>query len=148
MSDFGWVKVHRELLDKAIWKLSTPEQKVVLITILMLANHSSNQWEFEGKKFVCKAGQFVTSLNSLAEYCGKGVSVQNVRSALDRFERYEFITNKSTNTGRLITVVNWDKYQDKSRGSKQYGAGYHNGSKDKEIEMLREKIKELEGEQN
>lgn len=111
MSEQGWIKLHRKLMEKAIWKLSTPEQKVVLVTTLLLANHSANQWEFEGKQFECQPGQFVTSLNSLAEACGKGVSVQNVRSALNRFEKYGFLTNKSTSTGRLITIVNWEKYQ-------------------------------------
>lgn len=111
MSEQGWIKLHRKLREKAIWKLSTPEQKVVLVTTLLLANHSANQWEFEGKQFECQPGQFVTSLNSLAEACGKGVSVQNVRSALNRFEKYGFLTNKSTSTGRLITIVNWEKYQ-------------------------------------
>lgn len=107
----GWIKLHRCLLDKPIWKQSTAEQKTVLITILMLANHKSNEWEFEGKKFKCEAGQFVTSLASLAEKSGKGISIQNVRSALSRFEKLGFLTNKSTKTGRLITVENWGLYQ-------------------------------------
>ena len=108
----GWIKLHRELMEKAIWMQSTPEQKVVLITVLMLANHKSNEWEFAGEKFRCMPGQFVTSLNSLTDACGKGVSIQNVRTALNRFEKLGFLTNQSTKTGRLITVVNWGIYQD------------------------------------
>jgi hypothetical protein len=34
-----------------------------------------------------------------------------VRTALDRFEKLGFLTNTSTKTGRLITVLNWEKYQ-------------------------------------
>ncbi len=56
----------------------------------------------------------VTSLASLAEKCGKGITVQNVRTALEKFEKYGFLTNQSTKTGRLITVVNWAFYQDSS----------------------------------
>ncbi|MCA5964224.1 hypothetical protein LC724_33295 [Blautia sp. RD014234] len=37
--DKGWIKIHRELLDKPIWQLSTPEQKSILITLLLMANH-------------------------------------------------------------------------------------------------------------
>lgn len=36
----GWIKLHRELLDKPIWTESTPEQKTILITLLMMANHT------------------------------------------------------------------------------------------------------------
>ena len=43
--------------------------------------------------------------------CGEGVTIQNVRTALDRFEKLGFLTNISTKTGRLITIVNWEKYQ-------------------------------------
>lgn len=105
----GWIKLHRNLMDKAIWKCSTPEQKVVLITILLLANHSENQWIWKGKKFICKRGQFITSSEQLSKKAQ--VSRQNVRTALKKFEMLEFLTCESTNTGILITIINWDNYQ-------------------------------------
>jgi hypothetical protein len=45
----GWIKLHRELLEKPIWTAATPEQKVLLITLLMMANHGEKQWEWKGK---------------------------------------------------------------------------------------------------
>ena len=111
MVNGGWVKLYRELKSKSIWQLSSPEQKVVLITILLLANHEENKWEWKGEQFTCRPGQLITSLNSLVRECGDGVSIQNVRTALDRFEKLGFLTNVSTKTGRLITIVNWEKYQ-------------------------------------
>jgi len=105
----GWVKLHRELMTKAIWQCSKPEQKVVLITILMLANHKDNQWLWQGEKFICHPGQFVTSISSLAELAG--VSIRSVRTAINNFQKLEFLTNKTTKKGRIITVCNWDKYQ-------------------------------------
>jgi hypothetical protein len=107
----GWVKLHRELLKKSIWLMSTPQQKTILITLLLMANHDENKWEWKGEPYSCKPGQFVTSLENIANECGKGISVQNVRTALKRFEKYEFLTDKSTKTGRLITIVNWSNYQ-------------------------------------
>lgn len=107
----GWIKLHRQLLEKPIWKQSTPEQKVILITLLCMANHEPNEWEWECKKFVVRKGQFVTSLESIANESGKGITRQNVRTALKRFEKLEFLTNESTKTGRLITIVNWEIYQ-------------------------------------
>lgn len=107
----GWVKLYRELLEKPIWQLSTPSQKTVLITLLMLANHSGKNWEWNGQPYHLEPGQLITSLSSLANKCGKGVSIQSVRSALLKFSKYGFLTNRSTKVSRLITIVNWGKYQ-------------------------------------
>lgn len=113
----GWIKLYRELLGKTIWKNSTGKQNAILATILLLANHEQNEWEWKGKKYYVKPGQFITSLSSIAKYSGKDVSIQNVRTALKRFEKLGFLTNESTNKSRLITIVNWEKYQDISINS-------------------------------
>lgn len=106
----GWVKLHRRLLDKPIWCCSTPEQKAILVTLLLMANHEEREWIWQGEKFLCKPGQFITSLNSIA--MRSGTSVQNVKTALKKFEEiYNFLTSKSTNKNRLITIENWDLYQ-------------------------------------
>lgn len=107
----GWFKFHRVLFEKPIWITSTPEQKTILITLMGMANHKEAEWEFKGEKFSVDKGQFITSLESIVANCGKGVSLQNVRTALKRFEKYGFLTNESTNKNRLITIVNWGIYQ-------------------------------------
>jgi hypothetical protein len=73
-------------------------------------NHDAKEWEWKGEKFKILPGQTITSLENLATKAG--VSIQNVRSALKRFEKLEFLTNESTKTGRLITVLNWELYQE------------------------------------
>lgn len=107
----GWIKLHRELMDKPIWLQSTPEQKVILITLLTMANHEERQWEWKGQKFIAKPGQFITSIKSIVDKCGDGISTQNVRSAIKRFEKFNFLTNQSTKQNRLITIENWGFYQ-------------------------------------
>lgn len=111
MASEGWIKLHRCLFKKAIWLQSTPEQKVVLITLLGMANHCGKEWEWQGKQFKAEPGQFVASANSIISNAGIGITRQNVRSALKKFEKYEFLTIKSTKTGMLITIVNWETYQ-------------------------------------
>lgn len=114
----GWIKLHRCLLSKAIWKCSTPEQCKLLIIILLLANHEPSQWIFEGKKYECKSGEFITSLSSLAKT--SGLSIQQVRTALEKFEKLDFLTSKSTKQNRLISIVNWGFYQEvDEQGNKQ-----------------------------
>ena len=112
MSD-GWIKLYRELLDKPIWKLSTPEQKSILITLLLLASHEDNEWEWKGEKFTVNPGQFVTSLDSIKKAVGNGISIRNIRTALVRFGKLGFLTNKSTKMGRLVSIINWGSYQPK-----------------------------------
>ena len=111
----GWIALHRELMDKPIWLTSTPEQKVILITLLLMANHKENEWEWNGEKYKVKPGQFITSLPSIQKKCGKNISIQNIRTAIARFEKYEFLTSESTNKNRLITIGNWDFYQNEKK---------------------------------
>ncbi|MEG0857802.1 MAG: hypothetical protein RSG52_15155 [Terrisporobacter sp.] len=92
-----------------------------MMTILLMANHKQATVTLEptGKKINILPGQFITSRKKLAEKCGKGISEQMVRSALDFFENAEFLTkqstDKSTNGYTLITVANWELYQDKEK---------------------------------
>jgi len=109
--DSGYIFLHRKLLKSPEWKLSTPEQRSVLIAILLMANYEANKWEWQGNEFDIKPGQFVTSLESLCKAAGKGVSQQNVRTTLKRFEKLGFLTNHSTKQGRLISIIKWDEYQ-------------------------------------
>ena len=48
--DNGWIKLYRVLLDKYIWLRSTPEQKVILITLLLMANHEPHKWVWNKKR--------------------------------------------------------------------------------------------------
>lgn len=87
-------------------------QRDVMITVLLMANHESNEWEFKGELYKVRPGQFVTSLENLKENCATDVSIQKIRTALKKLEMHGFLTNESTNKNRLITVVNWAFYQD------------------------------------
>ncbi len=107
----GWIKLHRELLDKPIWLLSSAQQKVVLITLMAMANHADKKWEWRGKPYICKPGQMITSLESIQKRCGKGLSRQNIRTALKRFETYGFLTRQLSSQNQLITICDWDTYQ-------------------------------------
>ena len=125
----GWVKIHRALLNKAIWKTSTAEQKTILITILLCANYEQSEWEWRGEKYICEPGEMITSLESLAEKCGGTITVSKVRTALSKFEKYGFLTNESTKHGRRIKLVNWAKYQaDTNSDDKPIRKQFANGS--------------------
>lgn len=111
MSSQGWIKLHRKLKESPLYKDCNSKQRDILINLLLMVNHKSNKWIFKGEEHEVKGGQVVTSLESIANMCAKDVSVQNVRTALLKFEKHGFLTNKSTNKNRLITIVNWELYQ-------------------------------------
>lgn len=106
----GWIKLYRAILDDPVWTTATSDQKAVLVTVLLLASHEPRQWAWEGRKFEIESGQFVTSLANIAEKAR--VSIKSVRSAIGRFEKLGFLENKSAKTGRLISIRNWNSYQD------------------------------------
>lgn len=107
----GWIKLHRKILISNMYRSLNSKQRDVIITCLLLANHEGKEWEWQGKVYKCAPGQFITSLQALCNYCASDVKVQSVRTCLLKLEKWHFLTNKSTKTGRLITICNWDSYQ-------------------------------------
>ena len=96
-----------------MYKSLTAAQRDVMINCMLLANHEGKSWEWKGELFKCEPGQFVTSLEKLKKVCADDVTYQNARTAIKKLEKWCFLTNESTKTGRLITIVNWGKYQDR-----------------------------------
>lgn len=111
MGNQGWIKLHRKILRSDMYKSLNSKQRDVMITVLLMANHEENEWEHGGELYRVKPGQFVTSLNSIKNNCANDVSIQNIRTALDKMKTWGFLTWKSTNKNRLITIENWAIYQ-------------------------------------
>ena len=111
MKTDGFFIIFRELFNDPLWLNGSPTMKLLIIYLMGKANHEPNQWIWGGNKFEIKRGQMVTSLDNLKKGIGKGVTIQNIRTALNNLEKYGFLTNQSTKTGRLITIVNYDELQ-------------------------------------
>lgn len=94
-----------------MYKSMNSKQRDILITMLLMANHKENQWEYKGEIYTVKPGQFVTSLEEIRKNCAKDVTVQNIRTALNKLKTWGFLTWESTNKNRLVTIVKWDFYQ-------------------------------------
>ncbi|MHC5101767.1 MAG: hypothetical protein ACYSOG_08035 [Planctomycetota bacterium] len=110
-TSYGWIKLHRNLLRHPLWEVSTPEQKVLLVALLMMANHAEKKWEWNGRPYYCRPGQMITSLKSLSEKCGKGVTRRKVQTALRFFENCGFLVKQASRHNTLITICNWEAYQ-------------------------------------
>jgi len=160
-SNNGWVKLWRKTQDSDMYQNLNSKQRDVMMNILMLANYSKGKVEYQGEIREIKPGQCLTSLHSLKKVTGPDVSVQNIRTALNKLEQWDFLTKESTKSGTIITVVNWEKYQanrekvteqvtkDQQRSNKEVTSN-NKDKKDKEgkedtiyTEKRLEKIKEV-----
>ena len=100
----GYVKFWRSFID---WEWFTEVNTCHLFQYCILrANHSDTEWR--GIKVL--RGSFITSREHLA--IATGLSEQNVRTALKNLKLTNEITYKSTNNYSIITVNNYDMYQD------------------------------------
>ena len=116
----GFVKIYRKLLDSPLWIECTPERKTILITMILLANHSEKNVMLKTGEIVkVERGQFITSYRSLAEKCGKGITKNHVESALRFFKKAQFCRHEPIQNIRqgnrqaptLVTIENWTMYQ-------------------------------------
>ncbi|MCP4761494.1 MAG: hypothetical protein GY870_06910 [archaeon] len=99
----GWIKIHRKFKD---WEwYDDLKTKHLFLHLLLSANHKKGKW----RGIKVEKGQLVTGLYSLKEQTG--LSIQNVRTSLDKLKRTKELTIKSTNKYSIITLINWDKYQ-------------------------------------
>lgn len=100
----GYVKIFRSLV-KWEWH-DSPTTGWLFVMLLVLANHEDGRWH----GMDVRRGQLVTSLKKLSKITG--ISVQSIRTGLNRLHDTGELTSESTNQYRIITICNYDKYQD------------------------------------
>lgn len=108
--DNEFVKLNRKILN---WEwYSDNNTRSVFIHCLLKANWKAGKW----KGVAYERGQFITSLASLSKELG--ISVRQVRVALDHLYLTGELTSKTFSKFRIITVVKYDDYQtrDKQNG--------------------------------
>lgn len=99
----GWIKLHRQIVD---WEWYTDHNTFrVFIHLLLTANHKDKKY----RGIELKAGSIVTSRDILA--IATGLSVRQVRTALDKLKTTNELTIKTSSQGTIIEIVNYSKYQ-------------------------------------
>lgn len=109
----GWIKLHRKTLNSVFYKSLMGKQRDVIITILLMADHEEKEWIYKGKKYKVLPGQVFSSLQGIADKCGKDCTRETVRTTINHAQQYGFLTKETHKTHTLITVVNWGTYQGK-----------------------------------
>lgn len=112
MTQEGFVLLHRKLLE---WEWYDDANTMRLfIHCLLRANHKNNKWQ--GK--IIKKGSFVTSYEKLS--IETGLSIQQIRTSIEKLKSTGELTYQSTSQYSIITVNNWDKFQqDNKQNNKQ-----------------------------
>ena len=103
----GYVKLWRKTTDNPLmWK---PKVMFLWVYLLMNANYKEREEMLGGKRITCEAGQFTTGRKQICEDTGLNRSF--VERALKLFASEHQIEQQTTNTNRLITILNWKEYQ-------------------------------------
>jgi hypothetical protein len=98
----GWVKIHRKIMD---WEWESDSNVFLLfVKLILLANHKDTKW----KGVIVRRGQLVTGFRSLAKRTR--LSMQVLRTSLERLKSTREITLESTHIYTTITICNYDKY--------------------------------------
>ena len=103
----GWIKLHRKLTE---WEWYNDLPCFRLFTHLLLtANYKPSR--FRGHEI--DVGSKVCGLSALAEQTG--LSVMQIRTAIKKLESTGEITIKKTNKFSIISICNWDSYQEDNK---------------------------------
>lgn len=107
----GWIKLHRAIQE---WEWYTDVNTCHLfIHILLKATHQDYEWRgIKVKTGECICGRKELSYNS-------GLTEQQVRTSLDKLKKSKNVTIKTTNKYSIISIVNWEKYQDNNQQDNQ-----------------------------
>jgi hypothetical protein len=105
----GWVKIQRSLLD---WEwYDDINTKILFLHCLLKANHADKKYRGD----VVKRGTFLTGRDLLSKETG--LSVRQVRTALDKLESTNELTIKKSRKGSIVEVVNYNKHQVSTNGA-------------------------------
>ena len=117
----GWICLHRKLTE---WEWYTDANTMRLfVHFLLKANHTDKKW----RGVEIKRGSFITSYEHLSTELN--LSVKQTRTALDKLKRTSEVASKTTSKYSIITVLNYDLYQDngKQEGSQRASEGQAKG---------------------
>lgn len=109
MNEKGFIKIYRNLTNWE-WYLDVNTTKL-FIHCLLMANWEDKEW----KGIVVKRGSFITSLNKLSLGCG--LTNRQTRTSLEKLILTNNVTSKATNKYRVITIPNYETYQQSDKQS-------------------------------
>ena len=112
----GWVKWHRKVLDNPII-MKDKDYFAVWGYLLLKATHKEYDTLFEGKRITLKEGQLIIGRKSIAEKLK--IDESKVQRILKMYENEQQIEQQTTPRNRLISILNWNEYQESEQQTAQ-----------------------------
>lgn len=104
----GWICLYRKILENPII-CKDSDYFAVWCYLLLSATHDNIKAIFKGKKIILMSGQLITGRKSIAEKFN--ISESKVQRILKTLENEQQITQQTSSQNRLITILNWNEYQ-------------------------------------
>jgi len=111
LMDNWWIKIYRCLLEKGYYKDS--EFIHLWVHLLLKANHEDKEFLFNWKIQICKRWQLITWILSIAKETW--INRRKIERWLKLFESVKQIVKQSNNKFSLITVINYDEFQESGK---------------------------------
>ena len=106
----GWVHLHRSFMDHWLYGKKPFCDAMAWVDLILLANHESNKFYVDGDVVNIERGQTFTSYRSLSNRWGWGAP--RIKKFLELLEREKMLEVKTFKNGTLLTLVNYEVYQD------------------------------------
>jgi hypothetical protein len=103
----GWIRLYRKSLSNG-W-LQNHKLWVLWTYCLLKASHKEHKVMIGNQQVTLQPGQFIFGRKKAAKETG--LSEQQIRTSLVSLRTLENLTIKSTNKFSVITVINWELYQ-------------------------------------
>lgn len=116
MNAEGWIKLHRKLLDNPVTMKDT-DHLAVWIYLLLNASHNEHPALFKGEKITLKPGQLITGRKSIA--LALHIDESKVERILKSLKSEQQIEQQTSSKNRLISITNWEFYQQSEQQSEQ-----------------------------
>jgi len=113
----GWIKLHRKMSENIFWTCEKFSRGQAWVDLLMLANHTENFFYVRGHKITVLRGQVGWSQLQLSTRWKW--SRNKVRKFLNDLEKEHQIEQQISKSYSIITIINYDKYQEKGQQLKQ-----------------------------
>lgn len=104
----GWISLHRKMLDNPIVSKDS-DYLAVWIYLLLNATHTEYTSLFKGNTYILQPGQLITGRKSIAKKLN--INETKVQRILKCYENEHQIEQQTSSQNRLITILNWNKYQ-------------------------------------
>lgn len=104
----GWIKIHRKILENPII-CKDSDYLAVWIYLLLNATHKEIPALFKGKKITLQKGQLITGRKSMSNQLK--ISESKIYRIINDFKSEQQIEQQTSNQNSLISILNWDKYQ-------------------------------------